>query len=78
MVVEEDSVGFSTIEVKGKHAGPSGLRYLQVLESQARTPRAVGARGWRIRQPGNDRSKIHAHPAVPSLFHCTTQLLTVI
>ena len=57
-VVEEESVVFSTIEVRVKCAGPSGLGNLEVTEYNAYT--AGRSRGRRICPPGNDRSKIHA------------------
>ena len=47
-----------------KHAGPSGLGDLEVMEYIAcirpHMPQAVGARRRRFRPPSNDRSKIHA------------------
>ena len=60
MVVEKDRVGFSTIEVGDKHAGSSRLGDLEVLEYHTHTLWAAGARGWSIRQLGNDQSKIYA------------------
>ena len=39
----EDGVGFSTIEVGDKHAGPSGLGDLEVPEYHRCTSRAVNA-----------------------------------
>ena len=35
MVVEENGVGISTLEVGDRHAGPSGLGDLEVLECHA-------------------------------------------
>ena len=64
IMVEKDGLGFSIIEVGNKRAGPSGLGDLEMPEYHTRTPQAVGARGRRIRQLGNDRSKIHARPKV--------------
>ena len=55
-VVEEESVVFSNIEVRVKHAGPSGLGDLEVMEYNYRThtQRAVRERRQHICPPGND------------------------
>ena len=62
---EEENVVFSNIEVRVKHAGPSGLGDLEVTEYIAHTQRAVREGGRRICPPGNDRSKIHAGLTAP-------------
>ena len=57
LVVKEDSVGFSIIDVRDRHAGPSGLGDLEVLDCNA-CAHLVQYQAPTICRPGNSRNSV--------------------
>ena len=75
---EEESVVFSNIEVRVKRAGPSGLGDLEVTEFIARIrsgpfEREEGA----FAHLATAEARFMPDQQLPSLFYCTSHMLTV-